>query len=164
MASLTQISSVLTYWSIFFNDFQVYICVRWKKSLKLPGGIERATDAGRLGSIPGRDMLKTWKTILAGILASCSALVCASIGSGTGGPHGPRHPHFYFWGVLAHPLLRLNIISLSNTIGIGSLKKKRCRIFAVFCRSSFWYSIWNSAGFRNSLAECTAPSLSPCYG
>jgi len=49
----------------------------------------------------------------------------ARIGGGTGGgAHGPRLPHFYFWGGLSPPLFFLNIVSVSNTISIGSSDKE----------------------------------------
>ena len=52
------------------------------------------------------------------------------IGGGTGGAHGPRHPHFYFWGS-GPPLLncdfclnRCDTISIGPTLKVNRLMKK----------------------------------------
>jgi len=48
------------------------------------------------------------------------------IGGGTGGSHGPRPPNFHFWGAWPPHLnfeFCLDIVSLSNTINVGSSVK-----------------------------------------
>jgi len=68
----------------------------------------------------------------------------------------------------AHPLF-LNIVSLSNTISIGSsdkvnfTMKKTLHNFGSILSILFLTLICNLAGFRNCLAEYTEHSLSPCY-
>ena len=94
-----------------------------------------------------------------------------------GGPHGPRPPHFYFWGGLAPPLLNvefcLNIVSLRSTISTGSSVKVNSlmknmlqnfgSILSILCLIYYYNLAMNLAGFRNCLAECIVHSLSPCY-
>jgi len=92
-----------------------------------------------------------------------------TIGGGTGGgPHG-LGPSLLFLGGPWPPLFCPNIVSLSNTISIGSsdkvnhLMKKPLQNFGSIL-SILFLPYCNLAGFRNYLAEYNVHSLSPCYG
>ena len=79
-------------------------------------------------------------------------------------------PPLLFLGGPGPPLFYLDVVSLSNTISIGSSDKvnhsmkKTLQNLAVFCRYYFSHAICNLAGFRNCLAKYTVHNLSPFYG
>ena len=85
---------------------------------------------------------------------------------------GLSPPTFISGGGLPPLLFCLNIVSLSNTITIGSsdkvnrLMKKTLQNFGSILSILFltYCIICNLAGCRNCLTECTVHSQSPCYG
>jgi len=87
-----------------------------------------------------------------------------------GKQHEPRPAHLYFGGGVVPPHFCLSIVSLCNTISIGSTDKVNRLLEKNF--AEFWQYflnnisniICNLAGFRHCLAEYTVHSLSSCYG
>jgi len=78
-------------------------------------------------------------------------------------------PPTFISGGPCPPFFCLNIVSLSNTISIGSsdkvnrLMKKTLQNFGSIL-SILFLTYCNLAGFHNCLADYTVHSLSPCYG
>jgi len=106
------------------------------------------------------------------IIYDMNSLTLTHIGGETGGRMG-LGPPLLFLGGPAPQLFCLNILSLSNTISIGSsdkvnrLMKKMLQNFGSILSILFltYYNLAvNLAGFRNCLAEYIVHSLSPCYG